>query len=86
MKKWLYGLFGLLLFLVFVPKAASAQNKINSIHIDVELHEDGSATIRETRQMETDEHTELYIVLENMRDTDLLDFSVGGFTEKKTGT
>ena len=83
MKKWLYGLFGLLLFLVFVPKVASAQNKINSIHIDVELHEDGSATIRETRQMETDEHTELYIVLENMRDTDLLDFSVGGFTEKK---
>ena len=41
MKKWLYGLFGLLLFLVFVPKVASAQNKINSIHIDVELHEDG---------------------------------------------
>lgn len=82
MKKWIQGLIGLLLFLSVVPKVAAEENKIKSIHIDVELHDNGSATIRETRQMETNEHTELYIVLENLGDTDLLDFKVEGFTEE----
>ena len=53
MKKWIQGLIGLLLFLSFVPKVAAEENKINSIHIAVELHDDGSATILETRQIET---------------------------------
>ena len=82
MRKWLQGLIGLLLFLSFVPKVAAEENKINSIHIAVQLHDDGSATIRETRQMETYEHTELYIILENLGDTDLVDFKVEGFAEE----
>lgn len=81
MKKWLQGFIGLLLFLTFVPKVAAEENKINSIQMTIELHHDGSATIRETRQMETYEHTELYIVLENLGETDLVDFKVEGFTE-----
>ncbi len=82
MKKWIQTIFGLFLFLSVVPKVAAEENKIKSIHIDVELHDNGSATIRETRQMETNEHTELYIVLENLGDTDLVDFKVEGFTEE----
>lgn len=82
MKKWKQALFGLLLFLAVVPKVAAEENKINSIHIAVELHDNGSATIKETRNMETYEHTELYIVLENLGDTYLEDFKVEGFSEK----
>ena len=41
----------------FICRADSVgtRNKIESIHVEVELHEDGSATINETRQMETHE-------------------------------
>lgn len=84
MKKWLKVLpvFLLALFLWIVPTVAAEENNIQSIQIDVELHEDGSATIRETRQMETYEHTELYIVLDNLQGTELLDFEVASFTEE----
>lgn len=83
LKKWFLKLFGLLVFLSIVPTVAAEENKINSIHIDVQLQEDGSATIRETREMETYEHTELYIVLENLGETELLDFEVVGFEEEE---
>lgn len=85
MKKWMkvIPVFLLTIFLWIVPTVAAAENNIQSIHIDVELHEDGSATIRETRQMETYEHTELYIVLDNLQGTELLDFEVAGFTEEE---
>lgn len=85
MKKWtnVLPIFLLTIFFVLVPEAAAEENNIQSITIDVELHEDGSATIQETRQMETYEDTELYIVLENLQGTDLLDFEVAGFTEEE---
>lgn len=73
---------GCIVFFIGVPVIAAEENKIESIHIDVELREDGSATIRETRQMETNEHTEIYIVLDNLQDSELLDFEVEGFTEE----
>lgn len=82
MKKWIQSIIGIWLFLFLVPKAAAEENNIQSIHLDIELHENGSATIREIRNMETYEHTELYIVLENLGDTELLDFKVEGFTEE----
>ena len=82
MKKWIQSIIGIWLFLFLVPKVAAEENNIQSIHLDIELHENGSATIRETRNMETYEHTELYIVLENLGDTELLDFKVEGFTEE----
>lgn len=65
-----------------VPTVSAQENKIEDIHIDVQLHEDGSATILETRQMETTTDTELYIQLENLQDSELLDFHVEGFVEE----
>ncbi len=85
MKKWL-RIFPVFLFTVFwwtIPTVAAEENNIQSIQIEVMLHEDGSATIHETRKMETYEHTELYIVLENLQGTDLMDFEVAGFTEEE---
>lgn len=84
MKKWLKVLPVILLplFLWLVPKVSAEENNIQSIQIEVMLHEDGSATIQETRQMETYEHTELYIVLDNLQGTDLIDFEVEGFSEE----
>ena len=85
MKKWL-RIFPVFLFTVFwwtIPTVAAEENNIQSIQIEVILHEDGSATIQETRKMETYEHTELYIVLENLQGTDLMDFEVAGFTEEE---
>lgn len=82
MKKWLQVLFGLYLFLSVVPTVDAEENKINSIHMEVELHQNGDATIRETREMETYEDTELYIVLENLGDTDLMEFRVENYTKR----
>ena len=82
MRKSLQTFLVALIFLFIVPNVSAEENKIESIHLDVQLHEDGSATIRETRQMRTYEDTELYIVLNNLQDTDLFDFQVEGFTEE----
>lgn len=82
MKKWLQGVLAVLAFLFAVPTVVAAENTIENIHLDVELHEDGSATINETREMTTEEDTELYIELSNLEDTELLDFHVDGFTEE----
>lgn len=60
----------------------SAENQLSSIEIDVQLQRDGSAVITETRDMNMDEGTELYITLEEMQDSKLLDFSVVGFEEE----
>src|SRR5690606_17015100 len=46
-----------------------------------ELQEDGSGIVTEFRQMNMDDGTELFIVLEEMQDSELLDFSVAGFEE-----
>lgn len=83
LRKYLKTTFAVLVFLFVVPTVSAQENKIESIHVEVELHEDGSATINETRQMETHEDTELYIELENLQDTELLDFHVEGFTEEE---
>ncbi|WP_051237913.1 DUF2207 domain-containing protein [Lacticigenium naphthae] len=59
----------------------SAENELTSIEIDVQLQRDGSAIITENRDMNMDDGTELYITLEEMQDSELLDFSVVGFEE-----
>lgn len=85
MRKSLQFILSTMIFLVAIPfsTVVSAQeNKIESIHIDIELHEDGSATVRETRQTEMHEDTELYIEMINLQDSELLDFQVEGFTEE----
>ncbi len=82
MRKGTQVILALLVFLFLAPTVSAQENKIEDIHIDVQLHEDGSATIQETRQMETTTDTELYIQLENLQDSELLDFHVEGFVEE----
>ena len=85
MRKFLQFMIGAVTFLFILPMGyivSAQENKIKDIHIDVELHEDGSATIREKRQTEMYEDTELYIQLNELQDSELLDFQVEGFTEE----
>lgn len=82
LRKWTQIILTVIVFLFIVPTVSAEENKIESIHIDIELHDNGSATIQETRQMETYEDTELYIELKNLQDSELLDFQVEGFTEE----
>lgn len=58
-----------------------AENQLTDMMIEVELQEDGSAIVTEQREMNMDDGTELYITLENLQDSELLDFSVAGFEE-----
>jgi len=83
LRKWLKILVAIIVFLFLAPTVSAQGNSIEAIDIQVELHDDGSATIHETRQMETHEDTELYIDLNNLQDTELLDFQVEGFTENE---
>lgn len=85
MRKFLQFIMTAIIFLFIMPigyVVSAQENKIKDIHIDVELHEDGSATIRENRETEMYEDTELYIQLNNLQDSELLDFQVEGFTEE----
>ncbi|MBM6615761.1 DUF2207 domain-containing protein [Desemzia sp. RIT804] len=76
---WTIGL-GLLINLTFTDTVL-ADNEMANIDIEVELQEDGSGIVTERRQMSMDEGTELFIVLEGLQDSELLDFSVAGFEE-----
>lgn len=67
---------------IFIPKVVAAENSLSKIDIHVQLLEDGSAKVTEHREMDMQEGTELYIVLNNLQNSDLLDFSVDGFQEK----
>lgn len=73
------------MFLTVQPliSIVSAQdNEMEFIKIDVDLQEDGSATVTEKRKMQMHEDIELYIEMINLEGSDLLDFEVVGFTEE----
>ncbi len=53
-----------------------AQNKIESIHIEAHIQENGSVIIRDHRIFYAEEGTEHYISLGNLGDSDLLAFTV----------
>lgn len=76
---WLVGI-GLLVNAAFA-ETVFAENQLSDITIEVELQEDGSGIVTEYREMNMDEGTELFIVLEELQDSQLLDFSVAGFEE-----
>lgn len=67
------------LFSLVFNETVFAENELSNMTIDVELQKDGSAIIKENRKMSMDEGTELYIVLDELQDSTLLDFSVTGF-------
>lgn len=57
-------------------------NEMTQMDVDVFLHEDGSATVTENRQMTMDDGTELFISFGNLQDgQDIVDFEVEGFQE-----
>lgn len=80
--KRLISTFSIILYVVLImqPQIAFAANKINSMDISIELQEDGSAVVQEERQMTVDDGTELYIEMNNLQDSEVIDFSVEGFT------
>lgn len=61
---------------------AFAENEMSDLHIEVELQEDGSGVVTEHRQMNMDEGTELFINMVNLDESEILDFSVEGFTKE----
>lgn len=71
----------LVLSFLFVPNVVDAENIINNLHMDITLHEDGSATIIENRQMQTDEDTEIFITMDNLQNSEVSAFTVQDFTE-----
>ena len=60
-------------------------NEINTLEMDIEINEDGSVSVTETREADMDEGTENYIVFneEDMDGIEVTDFSVEGFTEEE---
>lgn len=65
------------LTLLLVAACATAAPRLRDLDIHVTLSQDGSALIRETRQMDIDgSGTEMYIVLGNLGDSELSDMSV----------
>lgn len=59
-------------------------NEITNMQMDVEINEDGSVTVTETREADMSEGTENYMVFEDddMGEVEVTDFSVEGFTEE----
>ncbi|WP_227995166.1 DUF2207 domain-containing protein [Oceanobacillus sp. CFH 90083] len=84
MNKWMRILVCLTMAVTInlgLTLTAFAENEMSDLHIKVELQEDGSGIVTEHRQMNMDEGTELFINMANLDGSELLDFSVDGFTE-----
>ena len=79
--KRILGIGAALLMSLAFGETVFAENELSDIKIEIELLEDGSGVVKEYRQMNMDEGTELFIVLEEMQDSELLGFQVAGFEE-----
>src|SRR5699024_1834356 len=80
-KGWLVGVLIGFLFLFTVPTVVQADdNRLLDIFVEVELLQDGTAIITEHRQMDMQEGTELYIVIEE-DGVEVIDFEVDGLSE-----
>ena len=77
LKRFVWTLF-IALFLVAIvsPQEVLADNQIESIHIKAIIQEDGSVIIRDHRIFYAEEGTEHYISLDNLGESELLDFTV----------
>ena len=69
-------IFLLILMLFVMPLNVDAANIIHSIDIDVYLNEDGSASITETWDVDGDDGTEWYKVMNNLGNMELSDYVV----------
>src|SRR5699024_11927747 len=75
-----------IIFTAFIFFGLNAEaNEINSLEMDIEINEDGSVSVTETREANMDEGTENYNEFneEDMDDIEDTDFSVEGFTEEE---
>lgn len=66
----------IVLLLVFPHPSYGQTHSLESIDIFVEVREDGSASFKELRRANLSEGSEYYIVIENLGDSDILDFRV----------
>lgn len=68
----------IVLFLFFMPGPVHAEDKheLTDLYIHAFIHEDGSATITEKRQMTVSEGTEGFIVMKNIGKSKITDFRV----------
>ncbi|HLR64496.1 MAG TPA: DUF2207 domain-containing protein [Pseudogracilibacillus sp.] len=72
-----YFLIGIIFFALFAhPVQAENENELTNLYIHAYIHEDGSATITENRQMTVSEGTEGFIVHNNIGKSDITDFKV----------
>lgn len=85
MNKWMKIVAALTMAIsinMVLTLTAFAENEMSDLHIEVELQEDGSCVVTEHRQMNMDEGTELFINMVNLDESEILDFSVEGFTKE----
>ena len=75
------GIGAAFLFSMTFGETVFAENQLSDMRIEIELQEDGSGIVTEYRKMNMDDGTELYIVLDDLQDSELLDFSVAGYQE-----
>lgn len=80
-KKFLGLLFAFVLTFVLAACDENADEgaKLNSIKIHVVLHDNGSATIHEYRDMTMSDYSEMYINMKNLGPSKLLDFYVKNY-------
>lgn len=76
MKKITVILLTLLITLTSIPSVYASGNTLDTLNIEVYIHEDGSATITETWKMEVVEGTENFRVLDRLGDAYIRDYIV----------
>src|SRR5699024_1964832 len=62
--------------LLALPNVHAKGNELEKEHIHAYVHEDGSATITEERKVHISEGTEMFIVIGNLRKSEIKDFTV----------
>src|SRR5690625_785605 len=74
----LYVMISLLLCFMLFPNdlVEAKEHRLESLHIHTYIHEDGSATITETRQATLHEGTENYDVIEDLGKSTIINFTV----------
>src|SRR5699024_3047006 len=63
-------------YLFSINKVLASDHKLDDLHIDVVIKNDGSAEITEKRTAHLTEGTENYIVIENLGTSDIIDYVV----------
>lgn len=79
LKKMLGLIMVMIMPLFLMACEEEEQASLHSIKIHVTLHDNGSATIEERREMTMKDYTEMYITMKNLGKSELLDFYVKNY-------